>query len=191
MFYVVCYLYAPSYQEKFQVGVNLLGNKHFLILILILNQHYNKFKWNLSSKKGSVAAQLSYLRNISYWPGSYSVLQDFHRDTNLPAVSAAGRLFWITTANLIFLVVSLHVAQCAHDQCFRGWSCDPRDVHEVWLLSHWSQVEGLQFSVHFKHVFVSVPKALSSDLLSVLLFSGVICWCAFESVEDPDIVCYI
>ena len=27
MFYVVCYLYAPSYQEKFQVGVNLLGNK--------------------------------------------------------------------------------------------------------------------------------------------------------------------
>ena len=36
MFYVVCYLYAPSYQEKFQVGVNLLGNKHFLILILIL-----------------------------------------------------------------------------------------------------------------------------------------------------------
>ena len=37
MFYVVCYLYAPLYQEKFQVGVNLLGNKHFLILILILN----------------------------------------------------------------------------------------------------------------------------------------------------------
>ena len=36
MFYVVCYLYAPSYQEKFQVGVNLLGNEHFLILILIL-----------------------------------------------------------------------------------------------------------------------------------------------------------
>ena len=33
MFYVVCYLYAPIYQEKFQVGVNLLGNKHFLILI--------------------------------------------------------------------------------------------------------------------------------------------------------------
>ena len=35
-FYVLCYLYAPTYQEKFQVGVNLLGNKHFLILILIL-----------------------------------------------------------------------------------------------------------------------------------------------------------
>ena len=35
MFYVVCYLYAPSYQEKFQVGVNLLGNKHFLILIWV------------------------------------------------------------------------------------------------------------------------------------------------------------
>ena len=33
MFYVVCYLYAPLYQEKIQVGVNLLGNKHFLILI--------------------------------------------------------------------------------------------------------------------------------------------------------------
>src|SRR4029434_547690 len=26
-FYVVCLLYAPSHQKKFQVGVNLLGNK--------------------------------------------------------------------------------------------------------------------------------------------------------------------
>ena len=33
MFYVVCYLYAPLYQEQFQVGVNLLGNKQYLILI--------------------------------------------------------------------------------------------------------------------------------------------------------------
>ena len=40
MFYVVCYLYAPIYEEKFQVGVNLLGNKHFLILILII-QHFS------------------------------------------------------------------------------------------------------------------------------------------------------
>ena len=36
MFYVLCSLYAPIYQEKFQVGVNLLGNKYILILILIL-----------------------------------------------------------------------------------------------------------------------------------------------------------
>src|SRR4029434_7881474 len=26
-FYVLCLLYAPSHQKKFQVGVNLLGNK--------------------------------------------------------------------------------------------------------------------------------------------------------------------
>ena len=33
MFYVLC---MHLYQGKFQVGVNLLGNKYFLILILIL-----------------------------------------------------------------------------------------------------------------------------------------------------------
>ena len=40
--YVLCSLYAPIHQSKFQVGVNLLGNKYSntLILILILTIPY-------------------------------------------------------------------------------------------------------------------------------------------------------